>query len=321
MKKFGGILCGVLCFVVFAVGGVGAGETAGRNSEDHALVPSLQGLTVKNYDVKDMDAYVLPCGRLIQRQAGKVLNLEGKITRILYKASINKSTYEIYKYYEQTLKNNGFTVLFSGNGQELENWVGVFYNDNYCLQGKDTMQRYICGKLSQPSGDTYVAMYSSLGWDPFANTEVDIIEIPKEGIKQTQEKAIIPSPLTPSDSGIEQNLKKNGKAIVLGVEFKEASDEMKSGSEAALNEIAAIVRRNPGMRFVVVCYTDSNGTAEYCQNLSARRAEKLLRFLMLNGADKTCLTAKGAGWVPADSRGLSMGEKACGNQIVLEVEK
>jgi len=101
--------------------------------------------------------------------------------------------------------------------------------------------------------------------------------------------------------------------------FVPLSDEMKPGSEASLKEIAAIVRRNPGMRFVVVCYIDSNGMPEYCQNLSARRAEKLLRFLMLNGADKTCLTAKGAGWVPVDSRSLSLGEKACGNQVVLEV--
>jgi outer membrane protein OmpA-like peptidoglycan-associated protein len=322
MKNVKRILCGALCFAVLTAVPVPAADR--ENAQGPALAPSLEGLTVSRYDTKELDEYVLPVGPLIANQPGDVLKLEGKVTKILYAAPMNKSPYEICRHYEKVLGQNGFTVLFSGSGEKLENWASVYYHDSYSVQGNRETQRYLCGKLTRPGGDTYVAVYSSIGWHPFASTRVDVIEVPAAGPDASAKAhpaadpavAVPGQPAPAADNRYEVRLKTDGKVVAEGVTFMEGSDELRPGSEAVLRDIAAALRHNPGMKCAVMCYTDSIGTPEYCRALAARRAEKALRYLMMYGADKTRLTARGAGWVPA-----APGEAAGGNRIELVVEK
>jgi hypothetical protein len=162
MKNVKRILCGALCFAVLTAVPVPAADR--ENAQGPALAPSLEGLTVSRYDTKELDEYVLPVGPLIANQPGDVLKLEGKVTKILYAAPMNKSPYEICRHYEKVLGQNGFTVLFSGSGEKLENWASVYYHDSYSVQGNRETQRYLCGKLTRPAAiPTWRSIHPSAG--------------------------------------------------------------------------------------------------------------------------------------------------------------
>lgn len=58
---------------------------------------------------------------------------------------------------------------------------------------------------------------------------------------------------------------------LLGVNFEFDSDQLLPGAESVLDEAAATLVKNPTIRVEVAGHTDSDGTAEYNEGLSARR--------------------------------------------------
>lgn len=301
----------------------------GEQYAEYKMLPAMQGLTVEKFSVKDLDVYTLPAGILIQRQAGEVVKLEGKIYRILYKASVTKSTYEIKKYYEKILKDNGFKTVFAGEGESLGNWGNVFYEDVYELHGNEDEQKFISAKYSDKSGDIYAAVYVTLGWYSYPIVRVDIIEVPARvqqaaaAEPKTQTIAVSKNESAENESSLEKQLKINGRVVVSGIDFKEGSADLKPESDAALREAAGIIKRNYNLKFVISCFTDSIGTPQYCRDLSQRRADAVFRVLtLMHGADKSRIKSKGWGFVSqADTNNMPKDEKAYGNRIELSIEE
>ena len=89
----------------------------------------------------------------------------------------------------------------------------------------------------------------------------------------------------------------NGQIVTLSkIHFEYNSDVIKEQSFDILHAIAMTIDTNPGIELVEVQgHTDERGSRMYNQDLSQRRAEAVVRFLVKDGIKRKRLEAIGYG--------------------------
>jgi OOP family OmpA-OmpF porin len=73
--------------------------------------------------------------------------------------------------------------------------------------------------------------------------------------------------------------------------------ELKAGAYPILDEAVMVLNNNPDLKIEIQGYTDSTGEEDYNVQLSQRRAESVMSYLVSRGIDPARLTAKGYGSV------------------------
>jgi len=233
----------MLCVIVslFLCNSYTFSQETDKVGEDHPLISRYTGSIIKYYDVKEYDEYILPIGKVQNGKLLKSKKIEGKVTRITYEAPQNRSTLEIYRNYEVSLKKAGFEIIFSGSGTGLaidKEWPYTIYPKEdryYMLQGNTEHQRYLNAKLLRPAGDVYVAIYVSLGWYPYALVQLDVIEI------KPMETELIKINV----NALKDSIKNTGHIAIYGIYFDSGKSDVKSESETTLKEIASFLEQNP----------------------------------------------------------------------------
>lgn len=271
-----------------------------EGSKDHPLISRYPGSIIRYYDAKEFDEYVLPLGGLVKGKLSKSQHLEGKVTRITYKASKGRSTLEIYRNYELALKKAGFEILFAAAGEELGdsyNWVRYFYESLNPLRrgARDGLvdgasyQRYLSAKLSRPEGDVYVSLYAPLSWLwKCTAVQLDVIEV------KPMEVGLV----TVDAEALAKDIARTGHVAVYGIYFDTGKADVKPESGPTLKEIAKLLRQNPKLKLYVVGHTDNVGTLAYNMDLSGRRAEAVASVLVSKyGIDAGRLHAVGVGFL------------------------
>ena len=281
-----------------------------KGSMDHALISRFDGSIIKHYEVKQFDEYILPLGKFVEkdgrkpwkivkskRKLSKIKKLEGKITRIQYKAPVGRSTFEIFSNYKLALKDAGFEILFIAMGKELGRynvWPDHLYsvlnplvgNTKFELNGEDGYQRYLSAKLSRPEGDIYVSLNISLGWNKWPVIQLDVIEV----------KPMETDLVRVNMDALAKEIDKTGHMAVDGIYFDTNKAQLKPESEFALNEIAKLLQHNSRLKLYVVGHTDSVGKLNYNMKLSQNRADSVVKKLISDhGVDVTRLIAFGVG--------------------------
>lgn len=71
--------------------------------------------------------------------------------------------------------------------------------------------------------------------------------------------------------------------------------EIRQDARPALDELADLLRINPGLKIQLASHTDCRGTEEYNQELSQKRAESVLDYLSQAGITRSRLVARGFG--------------------------
>lgn len=87
----------------------------------------------------------------------------------------------------------------------------------------------------------------------------------------------------------------DGKIVTYGITFDVGKSLIKPQSTGTLNEIAALMRAHPALRFTVEGHTDNTGTAQSNQALSQERAVAVCRWLQQAGIDESRLVPRGFG--------------------------
>lgn len=111
-------------------------------SEDHPMISRYADFFIDGYEEHEFNEFTLPLGSVIiennKRVLSKKVDLEGKITRILYRAPKDRSTLEIFRNYRSALEESGFEILFSCKEPEcgkLFHWV-LYHGDKQIRSGK-----------------------------------------------------------------------------------------------------------------------------------------------------------------------------------------
>ena len=103
-------------------------------------------------------------------------------------------------------------------------------------------------------------------------------------------------PLEPeTGSNLEQELEETGKVSLYGIYFDSDKALLKAESEKTLQEVLALIQRNPERSLEIGGHTDSQGDDAYNLKLSEERAKAVLDWLKANGANTNRLTSKGYG--------------------------
>ncbi|MFH1349699.1 MAG: OmpA family protein [Pseudomonadota bacterium] len=98
-------------------------------------------------------------------------------------------------------------------------------------------------------------------------------------------------PGTPLGAKVDQY----GCWIIKNVLFDFDRSKIKPQYSAILDEVAAVLKRNPGLKMVIEGHTDSIGTGKYNNRLSVKRAKKVMEYLANKGASKNQLSINGYG--------------------------
>jgi outer membrane protein OmpA-like peptidoglycan-associated protein len=283
-----------------------AADVAG--SSDHPLVGRYEGSEIVAYKVTEFDEVPvieapfdytkIPGGEGFKA-------IEGKSFLIYYTLPAGRSSLEVMKNYEESLKSKGFEIVFScatsngscfssgqdeggfylgqavGNANEIPKMPDSDYVQNWFSKG-----RYLLAKLDRPEGAVYVAIY--FGEAERGNSAIVKVVETKE--METNKIQFV------NASQMEQALGSTGKIALYGILFDFDKDVIKPESKPTLDEIAKLLTDSPDLKVQVVGHTDNKGTPEYNLNLSKRRAASVVSALTGQyGIAADRLTSEGMG--------------------------
>ena len=109
----------------------------------------------------------------------------------------------------------------------------------------------------------------------------------QDGVLNNKDKC----PDTPRGAKVDER----GCWVIEGIYFDTDKAIIKTESFKALNEVVAVLRRNPGVNVRIEGHTDFRASEAYNQRLSEARANAVMNYLIDAGIDRTRLTAEGFG--------------------------
>ena len=185
--------------------------------------------------------------------------VEGRRTKLTYRVedrSKEPSGLEVVRNYDNAIKSIRGTVLFTDRN------------------------RFVNGKIVKDGKEIWVQVEKGNGL-------IWLTVVEKAGMAQV---------IVANADVIGNDIKSTGHATVYGIYFDTGKSEVKSESQAALQEVAKLLSSDQGLKLLVVGHTDSVGQLEANMKLSQARAEAVVQALTRSyGVAATRLKAQGAG--------------------------
>jgi outer membrane protein OmpA-like peptidoglycan-associated protein len=286
---------------VFLTAGTAALAQDIKGSRDHPLVPRYEGSEIIRYETQDFTDYRL-LSAPAKNYGGRAKNtdatlpLEGRVTRITYRAPAERAALEVFRNYENALKEKGFQAVFAcarnecgGRNFNHAAAEGALYNIFGEYQAE---QQYLAARLVRPEGDVYVSLYAVLnksGGGPNRNRamiQLDVIEL-----KKMEERMVVTDA-----SAMQREIGAEGRVAVYGILFDFDKDTLRADSKQQLEEIAKLLKGAPTLKVLIVGHTDAKGAIDYNQKLSERRARAVVETLARDfGIERGRLTPVGVG--------------------------
>jgi outer membrane protein OmpA-like peptidoglycan-associated protein len=118
-------------------------------------------------------------------------------------------------------------------------------------------------------------------------------------------------------SAIQTGIMENGRSITYGIHFDYDSDKIKPDSEPTLNEVLTLLQKEPNLSLEIGGHTDTEGADAYNLDLSQRRAQSVVNWLLAKGIAPARLTAKGYGKTKPVSDNLTPEGRALNRRVEL----
>lgn len=287
------ILAAPLALLAFAAG---AADLPG--SADHPAIPRYEGAEIYAYqtqaytDWRFLKAPATAYGGL-QKNLDATEVLEGKLTRLSYRAPAERTPLEILRNYQQALADAGFETLFVCAREECggRNFNHAITLDMHFREYHQD-QRYLYARLKRPEGDLYAALYVVLnqsGGGPNKGRSLIQLDV-------LERKAMEQRMLVVEAGELQQGLDQQGRVALYGLYFDTDKAEMRADSAAQLAEIAKLLQARAQLQVLVVGHTDAQGALDYNRELAQRRAQSIVEALVTqHGIARERLTAVGVG--------------------------
>jgi outer membrane protein OmpA-like peptidoglycan-associated protein len=136
--------------------------------------------------------------------------------------------------------------------------------------------RYLAAKRSGREGDVYASLLVAKDTNPGVprtyNRTVVLLEV-------IETKPMDEGLVTVDAAAMAKEIASTGHVAVYGIYFDTNKAELEPESDAALEQIAALMKADPGLRLLVVGHTDNVGGYEANVTLSERRAASVFQAL------------------------------------------
>ncbi len=288
------IIAGLCLGMLWAVGA--AADIAG--SADHPAIPRYEGAEIYAYQTQaytDWRFFRAPATVYggLQKNLDATETLEGKLTRLSYRAPAERTPLEVFRNYQQALSEAGFETLYSC---EREDCGGRNFNHAITLdmhfREYHQDQRYLYARLPRPEGDLYAALYVVLnqsGGGP--NKGRSLIQLDVLERKAMEQRMVL------VEAGeLQRGLDAQGRVALYGLYFDTDKADMRADSQPQLAEIAKLLQASAQLQVLVVGHTDAQGALDYNRDLSQRRAQSIVEALVSqHGIARQRLSAVGVG--------------------------
>ncbi|RPJ08530.1 MAG: OmpA family protein [Deltaproteobacteria bacterium] len=188
------------------------------------------------------------------------IKVEGRLYKIVYdrkEGTKEPTRLQILRNYENAIKKIGGTVLYS-------DWDGISFM-----------------KLVKDGKEIWVEVSAYMTYQP----TLWIVE-----------KGAMVQDIVANSEAFSNDIRATGHAAVYGIYFDTGKSVIKPESEAALKEIAKLLKGNAGLKVHIVGHTDNVGGIEANMKLSQDRANAVVQALVgKHGIPATRLKAQGVG--------------------------
>lgn len=242
--------------------GAGAGDVA-----EPPPIKTYAGSIAGEGSFRKFDEFILPTAK--RPDSGPRpgdLKLAGKVWRIPLSGPDGRSALEVFQNYREALTRSGYTILFTCQSEECGSGDGIKDEDLQRFGYALAETRYLAARLSRPEGDRYVGLTVTRSLE----TSLAIIETqPMETGKVTVDASAIAS-----------GLEREGHMAIYGILFDSDKAVLKPESKAALEAVAATLRKAATLKLYVIGHTDSAGPLDRNLDLSRRRATAVVNELV-----------------------------------------
>ena len=261
-----------------------------EGSKDVPYISRFKGSWISWQQVLNFDKYYI---LKIEDNKLNRYEIEGKIIRTQYKIEDGHTGLEIFRSYENALKDAGFKILLTLNEQQYSgNLSEDLYNAEFTGMNKLPREAskpdyregyyYFAAKKRINTKDVYIVGFISIWTKPFVT--LDIIEV------QPMEAGLV----TPKKIG--DGIDAEGHIAIYDIHFDTGSATIKGESADALKNIAEYLNAHKDKKFLIVGHTDNTGDYNANLKLSEERANAVMNELTGKyGVDAVQLKAFGAG--------------------------
>ena len=174
-------------------------------------------------------------------------------------------------------------------------------------------------------GELYLVL-GNFGEDATTHTVVPDVEAPLafgyyylDDVSIHKLEPIVPVATAPDD--LSRKALRPGASITLrDVYFDHDADELQPRSFRELDKLVGLMARYPTTRVRIVGHTDDAGTPEYNEDLSQRRAARVVRYLEDHGVARGRLDAEGRGQREPVASNTTPEGRQLNRRVVAEVE-
>jgi OmpA-OmpF porin, OOP family len=237
------------------------GDVAG--SRDYPGIGRFAGSVITGYQVKDFDAARLQAAPFKDGKPADARRLEGRVTRIAYRANPGPSILEVARNFESQLAKASFETLLACDvdacgGIPFAEAVDALPIPQMWIDGFN--YRYYAGRKAEGGRETYASVLVS------KNNDDIYVQLVVAVVGAMENKMV--------DAGaMAKGLREKGHIALYGIYFDTDKAVIKPESRPTLDEIAKLLRAQPQLNVVVVGHTDSQGTFDHNMSLSRQRAE------------------------------------------------
>ncbi len=225
----------------------------------------------------------------------------------------NEFDYEEFKTNDGNVRVEGrkFAIYYhiqpevtpAGKIQLLQNYLNAFKGIGAEVMLKGSY--YYIFKISKDDMETWVKV--DPGNDDGKRYVLTIIE-----------RAILNQEVVADAEAMAKGIIQTGHMAIHGIYFDSGKAVVKQDSEAAMAEIAKLLKNNQELKLFVVGHTDSDGTLEYNMDLSGNRARAVVEMLTNKyGIDENRLEPKGLGPLAPVASNRSVDGKAKNRRVEL----
>lgn len=236
---------------------------------DHPLISAYEGSVIRKKEVAEFDEYAAFIGMDESGKQPITLDLQGKITKILYLPPKNRSILEMFRNYQLALEQAGVEILYQCNqkkGECVARYAGPTFQKTSDIHSMSNLDgRYLLGKLEQDQQTAYIAVAVGV-----ATTTIHVVEI------KNMQTELVSLDADALGRGIDQK----GYVVVPGVYFDTNEATILARSKPALEEMAKLLTSRAQLSVYVVGHTDSQGSFTHNRNLSQRRADAVVTVLV-----------------------------------------
>lgn len=186
----------------------------------------------------------------------KFQDVEGAFETLRYACPANSTPIQVHRNAENALRAKGYQIVYTD----------AYFTTRFTLTARQ--------------GPQWVTVYAD-------GTQYTVTAVKQQALEQKMVAA--------NADGWSEQIAQTGRASIYGINFDTGKATIRPDSASVLNEVLALLQKQPDWALLVAGHTDNVGTDAVNLPLSRQRAEAVVAWLVAKGVDRSRLIPAGFG--------------------------